>query len=219
VRTTAALLAALNLSFFSATNINFDSTKPGEMPVGWTCSLTSPGTPPRWTVVHDPNAPSKPNVLAQESKDAPRFSFPLCLFDKVTCLDGDVSVKLKILSGRDGQDAGVVFRAMDSNTYYLVRASARDRNIALFRVADGRFTPIPVKGSPAGPVGVLHAIRIGDWNLMRVTYRGDQVTAYFNHRKVFDAICNGIGTSGRAGLWTKADTVAYFDDFRIDKKR
>jgi hypothetical protein len=219
VKTTTALLAALNLSFFSAVNINFDSTQPGEPPAGWTSSLTNPGAPPRWIVLHDPNAPSRPNVLAQDSKDAPRFSFPLCLFDKVTCLDGDVSVKLKIISGRDGQDAGVVFRAADANNYYLVRASAREHNIALFRVADAHLVPLPVKGSPAGPVGVLHAIRIGDWNLMRVTYRGDQVTVYFNHRKVFDAIDRWPKTPGRSGLWTKADTVAYFDDFRIDKKR
>ncbi len=215
----ATLLAALSLPFFSAVNINFDSTKLGELPSGWSSTLTNRGAPPRWVVLRDPNAPSRPNVLAQDSKADPLFSFPLCLFDKITCLDGDVSVRLKIISGKQGQDAGVVFRAVDSNNYYLVRASARDHNIAMFRVVDARPDPVPVKGALLGPVGVLHPIKIGDWNLLRVTYKGSEVAVYFNHRKVFDAFDSGLNTAGRAGVWTKADTVAYFDDFRIDKKR
>jgi hypothetical protein len=212
-------LAALSLPFFSAVNINFDSAKLGETPADWTSGLTAHGAPPRWIVLRDPNAPSQPYVLAQDSKAGPKFRFPLCLFDKVTCLDGDVSVKLKIISGRDGQDAGVVFRAADPNNYCLVRASARDHNIALYRVTDSHFEPVPVKGARAGTVGVLHAIKIGDWNLLRVTYKGNLTTVYFNHRKVFEAVDSTPQTSGRSGVWTKADTVAYFDDFRIDKKK
>jgi len=219
VKTAATLLAALSLPFSSAINVNFDSTKLGEMPAGWTSALTTRGAPPRWVVLRDPNAPSHPNVLARDTSGVPLVSFPMCLFDKVTCLDGDVSVRLKIISGKDGQDAGVVFRASDSNNYYLVRASAREHNIALFRVVNGRFDPVPVKGALARNVGVLHPIKIGDWNLLRVTYRGNQTTVYFDHRKVFEATDNGVKTAGRAGVWTKADTVAYFDDFRIDKKK
>ena len=218
MKTTATLLATLSLPFFSAININFDSAKLGELPDGWTSTLTNSGEPPRWFVLRDPNAPSRPNVLALDSKADP-YRYPLCLFDKVTCLDGEVSVKLKIISGRDGQDAGVVFRAADSSNYYLVRASAREHNIAMFRVIDARLEPVRVKGAPAGTVGVLHPIKIGDWNLLRVTYKGNQTTVYFNHRKVFDAVDSALKTPGRAGVWTKADTLAYFDDFRIDKKR
>ncbi len=181
--------------------------------------MTNPGVPPRWVVLHDPNAPSHPNVLAQDSKVDPLSSFPLCLFDKVICLDGDLSVKVKIISGRDEQGAGLVFRSIDAKNYYLVRACARDHNIAMFRVDDGRLTALPVKGAMAGKVGVWHPVKIGDWNLLRVTYKGNQTTVYFNHRKVFDAFDIRIATPGRVGLWTKGDTVAYFDDFRIDKKR
>ena len=213
------LFSALSLPFFSAININFDSTTLGELPAGWTSTLTNHGPPPRWEVLRDPNAPSRPNVLAQDSKAGPRFRFPMCLFDKVTCLDGDVSVKMKIISGRDGQDAGVVFRAADPNNYYLVRASVHDHNIAMFRVIGSRIEPVPLKGALPGTMGVLYPIKIGDWNLLRVTYKGNQATVYFNHRKVFDAFDGALTNAGRAGVWTKADTVAYFDDFRIDKKK
>lgn len=219
MKTAVTLLAALSLPFFSAVNINFDSMKLGELPPGWTSTVTNHGDSARWIVERDPTAPSRPNVLAQSSKNGLHYRFPVCLFDKVTCLDGDISVKMKIISGRDDQDAGVVFRAADQNNYYLVRASARDHNIVMYRVKEGRFEPIRINGARMGAYGVLHPVRIGDWNLLRVTYKGSQTTVYFNHRKVFDASDSALNSPGRAGVWTNADTVAYFDDFRIDKKR
>jgi hypothetical protein len=224
VKSTVTLLAAIVLPFYSATSINFDSMKLGQLPPGWTSTVTNHGDhPPQWMVEHDPTAPSRPNVLAQFSKGGLHYRFPVCLFDKVTCVDGDVSVKIKIISGKDNQDAGVVFRAVDQNNYYLVRASAREHNIEMFRVKDGTFEPIrPISvsnGTSTNSYAVLHPIKIGDWNLLRVTYKGNQATVYFNHRKVFDARDSQLNSPGRGGVWTNADTVAYFDDFRIDKKR
>ena len=214
-----ALFAAATLPFFSALSINFDSMKLGQLPAGWTAGATNHGDLPRWIIQHDPTAPSRPNVLAQFSKGGLRYRFPLCLLDRITCVDGDISVKIKILSGRDDQDAGVVFRAVDQDNYYLVRASAREHNIVMFRVKDGHFAPIRVNGARIGAYGVLHPVRIGDWNLLRVTYKGGQTSVYFNHRKAFDASDNNLTAPGRVGVWTNADTIAYFDDFRIDKKR
>jgi len=221
VKSTVLFLAAISLPFFSAISINFDAMKLGEMPADWTPVTTNQDSPPHWIVKHDPTAPSRPNVLAQSSKGGLRYRFPVCLFNKITCLDGDISVRMKIISGKDDQDAGVVFRVADQNNYYLVRASARDHNIVMFRVKDGHFEPIRVNTNSGniGPYGVRHPIKIGDWNLLRVTYKGSQATVYFNHRKVFDARDNALNAPGRAGVWTNADTVAYFDDFRIDKKR
>lgn len=218
MKSAVVFLVAVSLPFFSAISINFDSMKLGEMPAGWTPAVTNQGALPHWMVQRDPTAPSRPNVLAQASKGGLRYRFPVCLYNQVTCIDGDISVKMKILSGKDDQDAGVVFRASDQNNYYLVRASAREHNIVMFRVKDGHFEPIRVNGPNTG-YGVRHPVKIGDWNLLRVTYKGSQATVYFNHRKVFDAKDSALNAPGKAGVWTNADTVAYFDDFRIDKKR
>jgi len=212
----AILLAAIGLPFFSAVNINFDSMKLGELPREWVPA--DAGEP--WVIQHDPTAPSRPNVLARLSpKGGQGAHYPLCFLDSITCVDGDVSVKMKILSGRQGQDAGVVFRASDDSHYYLVRASARDHNIAMFRVQDGHLEPLRINGQKGSTYAILRPIKVGDWNLLRVTYKGNQASVYFNHRKVFDANDANLRATGRAGVWTNADTIAYFDDFRIDKKR
>lgn len=199
--------------------MNFDSTRAGEAPAGWTCLLNAHGETAHWVVRPDPNAPSKPNVLAQISGNGSRFRFPLCLYDRVTSVDGEASVKIKIVSGRENLSAGLVFRARDENNYYLVRASAHENNIIMFRVLDGRFRVVPVKGGKPGAAGVWHPISVGDWNLLRVQYRGNLTTVYFNHRKVFEAVDYALTAAGRAGVWTKGDTIASFDDFRIDKKK
>jgi hypothetical protein len=214
---TLILLAAVSLPFYTAVNINFDSMKLGQLPPGWSPADQHPGAGANWIIKPDPTAPSRPNVLAPSHSMLPHL--PLCLFDRVTFLDGDISVKMKILSGKDGQDAGVVFRASDPNNYYLVRASARDHNIMMFRVKDGHAEAIRVNGSRMGSWSVVHPIKIGDWNLLRVTYKGNQTTVYFNHRKVFDARDGTLTSAGRVGVWTNAETLAHFDDFRFDKKK
>jgi hypothetical protein len=219
VKTTATILATLSLPFFSATNVTFDGMRTGELPAGWTCPKGVRSETAQWLIEADPNAPSKPNVLAQISRTGPHYRFPLCLYDKVTSVDGEASVKIKIVSGRENLSAGLVFRATDENNYYLVRASAHDGNIAMFRVEDGKFHSVPVKGARPGNTGVLHPIRAGDWNLLRVQYRGNLTTVYFNHRKLFEAVDSGLSAPGRSGVWTKGDTVASFDDFHIDKKK
>jgi len=56
------VLAAVAPGF--AETIGFDSAKPGNLPAGWTSAMTHTGGVPKWEVVPDSTAPSKPNVLA-----------------------------------------------------------------------------------------------------------------------------------------------------------
>jgi hypothetical protein len=58
-----------------------------------------------------------------------------------------------------------------------------------------------------------------DWNVLRVTFQNARMTVYFDHRKVMDADDTVLLKSGKTGVWTRGDTVAYFDNFRIDKKK
>jgi len=52
-----------------ADTINFDKATTGEPPAGWTCTKTGTGSP-KWAVVADDTAPSKPNVLKQSGEAA-----------------------------------------------------------------------------------------------------------------------------------------------------
>jgi hypothetical protein len=207
----ASLLGVL--AFFGAggnSNVNFDGVKPGALPPYWSATETHPGEPPHWVVVNDRTAPNHRNVLAQISPAPGEFAFPLAVFDKVICRDGDLSVKFKIGSAPGKiRTAGIVWRYQDPNDYYLLHFSVDEKNIALFHMQNGKARPIYI---------IPHDVHTGQWYIAKVTYRGPHIRVEFGNRLLFDAVDDALSVPGKTGLWTKAGTVAYFDDFRIDRK-
>ena len=214
--------AFLSFSFgflgFGATTVNFDNVKQEMMPPYWTAASTHAGPAPRWEVEHDKTAPSHQSVFAQVSKSLGDYEFGLAVFDKVMCRDGDLSVKFKIVDGRQSKTAGIVWRYQDPRNYYLLHFSADEKNISMFRVQDGQARPIPVVGGKPGALGVPHDVRMGQWYVAKVSYRGSRFRVSFGNRALFEGVDDSLRTPGKTGLWTRAGTVAEFDDFRIDRK-
>src|SRR5437899_1415581 len=99
--------------------ITFDSYTVGRPPEGWTCGATGQGTP-RWIVIADTTAPSRPNVLKQDGT----ATFPWCVKNGISATDGTVEVKFKAIAGKEDQAGGVVWRWKDGNNYYVARANA-----------------------------------------------------------------------------------------------
>src|SRR5437016_4673791 len=111
-----------------AETVNFDDMKTGAPPPGWTATLTGSGTA-KWAVERDDSAPSKPNVLKQSGQ----ATFPVCIKEDTSLKDGFVEVKFKPVSGREDQAGGVIWRAKDSNNYYIARANALEGNVVLYK--------------------------------------------------------------------------------------
>jgi hypothetical protein len=218
VRIFGAVLVGISFFGWGAETVNFDSFKVGEPPPGWTEAMTNTGRPPRWVVHPDASAPSRPNVLAQLSTDRTPYRFPICVYDKIVCRNGDLSVKFKLISGHTEQSAGLVWRYQDHNNYYVVRVNAVADSIVLSKVERGNSQPISLTGVGPKTFGVRHNIELHEWNILRVVFRDDRIMVYFDHRKIFEARDKTFMLAGKTGVWTKGDTIAYFDDFRIDKK-
>jgi hypothetical protein len=215
---TLGWLVSLTLGAMAAITINFDSTAPGKTPAGWTIAATQPGAQPKWEVLKDPKAPSPPYVLAQVSTEKDKSRCPLAILNKADIKDGDLSVKLKPVAGREDRSGGLVWRYRDPNNYYLVRANALDNNIALFRVQNGRCVPLALKDKSANIYSVEHPVPANQWSILKVQFRGPLFSVYFNHRRLFQVQDSTFGQPGKVGLWTKADSVTYFDDFRVAGK-
>src|SRR6266849_4566341 len=145
-----ALCAAPNRA--RAEMINFDAASVGALASGWTSAMTHAGGVPKWEVVADSTAPSKPNVLAQLSNDPTDGRFPLAILEKANFKDGELSVRTKAISGHVDQGAGLVWRYRDPNNYYLVRANALEDNVVLYKVERGRRSSIAPKGTPRGNI-------------------------------------------------------------------
>jgi hypothetical protein len=209
-------MVALTLGFGSAETIRFDINAPGSIPAGWTVVEAAKG--PKWEVLRDPTAPSKPNVLAQMSANGGNSHFPLAILDKSDYKDGEVSVKFKTVAGKHDQAAGLVWRYRDAANYYLVRANALENNIVMYKVEDGRWLSLTPKGKPVRGAGVPHRIPSHTWSILKVSFKKSRYEVYFDHRKVFEAEDATFMGPGKVGLWTKANCVTYFDDFQFSGK-
>jgi Domain of Unknown Function (DUF1080) len=205
-------------SFAMPLVVGFAGTKPGELPTGWIVAMTHAGGAPRWEIVRDESAPSPPNVLAQLSRDRTAGRFPLAIWDRALLQDGEVSVAFKAVDGSIDQAAGIVWRYQDPNNYYIVRANALENNVVLYKVANGVRTSIPPKGLPSRSYGVKHPIAPGRWNNLNVSFTGAQITVFLNGERLFEADDATFQKPGKVGLWTKADSVTYFDNFTMSDK-
>jgi Domain of Unknown Function (DUF1080) len=195
--------------------IDFDKATPGSPPPRWTVAMTHQGGPPRWEVVGDSTAPSKPNVLAQVSTDATAGRFPLAIYEKARLANGRLSVRFKTMSGAVDQAAGLVWRYRDPDNYYIVRANALEDNVVLYKVESGQRLALAPRGTPSKTYGVKHHIPKGVWNTLTVDFEGNVFRVSFDGEMLFEVMDPTFAEPGKAGLWTKADSVTYFDDFQI----
>jgi hypothetical protein len=51
------------------------------------------------------------------------------------------------------------------------------------------------------------------WSELRVSFADAVATVYFNNERLFDVQDTTFRNAGRIGLWTKADSVTWFDNF------
>jgi len=206
------LLAFVGLvfSFGSAEIVNFDGVRAGSRPPDWTFVSTRTGGVPHWQIELDKTAPSHPQVLAQVAWSG-RQDHSLAIFDKGLCANGEVSVDFKMMSGRSEQSAGLVWRFQDPGNYYFALAGPAEDRVSIFKRVNNRVSLV-------APAVVSHSIDDRQWSLMKVTFQGPKFTLYFGHRKILEARDSTLPASGRTGVWARADTVAYFDNFRLDKR-
>src|SRR3954449_286027 len=54
--------------------------------------------------------------------------------------------------------------------------------------------------------------------LLKVSFTHSKITVFFNEEPLFEAEDTTFPNPGKAGLWTKADSVTYFDDFTVVSK-
>jgi hypothetical protein len=192
---------------------NFESDTPGQMPAKWHAARTGSGAESKWVAMGDPSAPSKPNVVAQTSTDPTDYRFPLLIADEGSFQDLDLSVRFKAVSGSVDRAGGLVFRLKDPNNYYIVyyivRANALENNYRLYRVVNGRRSQFG---------GSNFKVTSGEWHELRVEAVGNKITCYYDGAKKIGATDDTFKDAGKVGLWTKADSVTYFDDLKVRAK-
>jgi len=216
---TRVLTAVCAASTCFAEVVSFDRAPLGALPPGWTVSMTHSGGSPKWEVIADYTAPSRPNVLAQVSIDRTAGRFPLAIWNGATLRDGTVGVKFKAISGTVDQGAGLVWRYQNPNNYYIVRANALEDNVVLYKVQNGERMALAPKGAVSNAYGVKHRVPKRIWTALDVTFQGTVFTVRLDGETLFRVEDSTFKEAGKTGLWTKSDSVIYFDDFQIEQEK
>lgn len=199
--------AAASTANASTSNVfGFDGDPAGQAPKGLTFARTGDGAMGKWLVRAQADAPSPPNVLAQLDADDTDMRFPIAVTE-VQLRDVRVSVRCKLISGKVDQAAGLVVRYRDENNYYITRTNALENNIRLYYVKDGKRRQI---ASWSGPV------KANVWHDYAIEVRGDHIQVFWNGKRVLDHRGATFAEAGRVGVWTKADSITYFDDLKTE---
>jgi hypothetical protein len=188
---------------------NFDNDNAGTMPAKFHGARTGQGSEGKWVVMGDTTAPSKPTVVAQTSTDKTDYRFPLLISDEGSFKDLELSVKFKAVAGEVDRAAGLVFRLVDANNYYIVRANALEDNYRLYQV---------INGSRRQFAGANFKVTSGEWHELKVECVGNKIICYYDGIKKIEAKDDTFQEAGKIGLWTKADSVTYFDDLKAVAK-
>jgi hypothetical protein len=194
--------------------LNFEAAAIGRVPIEWIVAMTSEGGQPRWEVVRDATSPVGEKVLAQVSDDRTSGRFPLAIYEGVEAVDGSVSARFKPISGRVDQAAGLVWRYRDPGNYYIVRANALENNVVLYKVENGLRIPLPPVGQ-GDDYGVEHRVPAQSWSTLEVAFGGTRFVVTFDGAPLFEVEDSTFTSAGKVGLWTKADSVTYFDGFEV----
>ena len=198
-----ATLTSLATSFALADTVNFDDLKTGTPPPGWTASQTGQGDA-KWAVVADDTAPSKPNVLKQSGV----ATHGVCIKDDTSLKDGFVEVKFKPISGESDRAGGLIWRAKDTDNYYVTRANAPS-SLAIYHTFAGKR--VSFKTTTA-------KVTLGEWHTLRVDFEGNKFTVTFDGKKAIEATDDTFSDAGKVGVYTRSDSVTVFDDFVFGSK-
>jgi hypothetical protein len=187
------------------TQVDVAAMQPGIAPPGFTFWRTGNGGAAEWQVIADPTAAGQ-KAIAQTSKDTTDYRFPLAVYQPISAKNVDVVVRFKPVAGSVDQAGGIAVRLTTPDDYYVVRANALEDNVRFYRV---------IKGRPEELKGANTKVASNQWHMLGLHAEGDRFTVSFDGKPLFTAEDKTFANAGKVALWTKADSVTYFDRISI----
>jgi hypothetical protein len=120
--------------------------------------------------------------------------------------EGEISLRFKPIDGRIDQGMGILFNLKPNGDYLTVRANALENNLVLWKFEKGRRSSVKwVKGTPTSG---------HQWHDLRIVVKGTTIEGYLDG-KLYLTHSLAAPVSGHVGVWSKADSVVYIDEFVV----
>ena len=120
---------------------------------------------------------------------------------------GEIELRFKCVAGRIDQAAGIVFNLKPNGDYLVLRANCLEDNLVLFKYERGSRSAVKwIRNMPTPSK---------QWHDLKLVVQGKNIKGYLDGKLYLEhALSEPV--SGRIGLWSKADSVVYFDDIRVE---
>lgn len=121
--------------------------------------------------------------------------------------NGEISVKFKMISGKLDKCAGILFNLKQNGDYLTVRFNGKEDNLVLWTFNKG-VRKFVKKGTENVP------LELNTWHEIKIAVHGTQLTAWLDAKSLIDFTLTEP-VSGKIGLWSKTDSLSYFDQFTV----
>ena len=121
--------------------------------------------------------------------------------------NGEIAMRFQMIDGSLDRCAGILFNLKPNGDYLAVRFNGMEDNLVLWTFNKGvrRF----VKRGPED-----RPLKLKEWYTMKIAVHGARLEGYLNGEKLLDyALSEPV--SGKVGVWSKTDSVIYYDDFTV----
>jgi hypothetical protein len=120
--------------------------------------------------------------------------------------NGEIAVRFEGISGRIDQGAGLLFNLKPNGDYLTVRANPLENNLVLWKFEKGKRSSVKwIRNTPTPS---------RQWHDLKVRISGAKVEGYLDGKLYLEHTLPEP-VSGRIGLWSKADSHVYFNDFTV----
>jgi ABC-2 type transport system permease protein len=135
--------------------------------------------------------------------------FPIAILKSVDDFrGGEISLRFEGVSGRIDQAAGIIFNVKPNGDYLILRANCLENNLVLFKYEHGKRSQIEWTRNTPTPSR--------QWHDLKLEVSGKHVKGFLDS-KLYVEHDLPSPVSGKIGVWSKADSVVYFDDYRVVK--
>ena len=177
---------------------------------GWISAYTNiKGSFPRWEITNSKSSSVSEYIFHLLKTDAHGSEFNLCYTKKIKFLNGAISVKFKADSGHEDQGGGIIYRVEDKNNYYIARYNPLEDNLCFYYVKNGYRRLL---NSATVILDKEH------WHTMKIVQHNDNYKVYLDSENILQGDDNTFTNAGGVGVWTKADALTSFKDFKVIKE-
>ena len=179
---------------------SFDDLPAGRPPPGFIFASNPKEQGGQWAILRDgANA-----VLGQLRRGRPGVQ--LAVVEGTSFTDLVLSVRIRLVEG--ARSAGLVWHYRDPDNYYLASLDLREQDVRVYRVVAGNRTRLEDEDNLE--------LDADAWHLLKIDHRGTRMRIRIDGVPVSDARDRTFPEPGAIGLWTAADSVAWFDDLSVE---